>query len=426
MGRPAPSPVHVTGGSDGITAHLDQLDELARRLGGTAADCLGAAAALHGYLVHPALLASAVLDPVGFGAFEAALLAALDGVGGLSWLGARSGLLDAEVRSAAATYRAADTLGTGLHDALVGLRDLPGAVAAGGVALARTGDPLSAAQQVLTRDPGIADGVVDDLGLPAVIALAALTVPDGHGVARATGTDAGGVAGRPPRSLADLVRGLARRNDDPHHGAVDVRVLTLRDGTRRVVVDVTGTKSWDPAPTGDVTSLSTNGRALVGRAGAYEQGVLAAMSQAGVRPTDEVMLVGHSEGGAVAVTTARDAVRSGRFRVTHVVTAGSPIGRTAGQLPASVRLLALENARDVVPHLDGTANPDKPNVTTASSAHGDGTVLDDHSLDDGYVPVAEDVQASAAGSVREFLGSADGYLGATSVTTHTFQIVRRY
>lgn len=418
--------MHVTGGSDGITAHLDELDALARRLGGTATDCLGASAALHGYLAHPALLASATLDPVGFAAFEGELLTALDGVGGLSWLGARSGLLDGEVRTAAATYRAVDTLGTGAHHALAGLRDLPGALVAGGAALARTHDPLTAAQDVLTHDPALADDVVDGLGLPVLIGLAALAAPDGHGVARATGTDTGGAAGRPPRSLADLVRGLARRNDDPHHGAVDVRILSSADGTRRVVVDITGTKSWDPAPTGDVTSLSTNARALVGRSGAYEQGVLAAMARAGVRPTDDVMLVGHSEGGAVAVTTARDAVRSGRFRVTHVVTAGSPVGRTAGQLPGSVRLLALENTRDVVPHLDGAANPDEPNVTTASSAHGDGTVLDDHSLDDGYVPVAHDVQASSSGSVRDFLGSADGYLRATSVTTHTFQIMRRY
>ncbi len=424
MGNPAPSPVHVTGGSDGITAHLDQLDGLARHLGGAATDCLGGSATLHGYLVHPALLASSVLDPVGFAAFEADLVTALDGVGGLSWLGARCGLLDGEVRAAAATYRAADTLGTGVHDALAGLRDLPGALVAGGAALAHTGDPSRAAQAVLTHDPALADDVIDELGLPAVIALAALATPDGHGVARPTGTDAGGAAGRPPRSLADLVRGLARRNDDPHHGAVDVRIVRLADGTRRVVVDITGTKSWDPAPTGDVTSLSTNERALVGRSGAYEQGVLAAMTRAGVRPTDDVMLVGHSEGGAVAVTTARDAVRSGRFRVTHVVTAGSPIGRTAGQLPGSVRLLALENTRDVVPHLDGVANPDRPNVTTASSAHGNGTVLDDHSLEDGYVPVAEDVQSCSSGSVREFLGSADGYLKGTSVTTRTFQIVR--
>jgi hypothetical protein len=138
------------------------------------------------------------------------------------------------------------------------------------------------------------------------------------------------------------------------------------------------------------------------------------------------MLVGHSQGGLVAVTTARDAVASGEFDVTHVVTAGSPVGRTAGSLPGRVRLLALENARDVVPHLDGLANPDRANVTTASSERGDGTVLGDHDIDGSYVPVAADVQASRSGSVRDFLGSARTYFQATGVETHTYQVQRRY
>ncbi len=138
------------------------------------------------------------------------------------------------------------------------------------------------------------------------------------------------------------------------------------------------------------------------------------------------MLVGHSEGGMVAVTTARDASASGEFDVTHVVTAGSPVGRTAAALPGRIKLLALENSRDVVPHLDGVANPDRPNVTTASSPRGDGTVLGDHDVGGAYVPVAADVQASGNGSVRDFLGSAKSYFRATAVETHTFQIERRY
>jgi thioesterase domain-containing protein len=145
-----------------------------------------------------------------------------------------------------------------------------------------------------------------------------------------------------------------------------------------------------------------------------------------VRRTDEVMLVGHSEGGLVAVTAARDAVRTGEFAVTHVVTAGAPIGRTAAQVPASVQVLALENKRDLVPHLDGTANPDRRNVTTASSAHGDGTVAGDHSVEGAYVPLAADVQASRDRSIRDFLRSADGYFRATKLETHTYQVQRRY
>jgi pimeloyl-ACP methyl ester carboxylesterase len=164
----------------------------------------------------------------------------------------------------------------------------------------------------------------------------------------------------------------------------------------------------------------------VGRPTAYEGGVLAAMRAAGVRSTDKVMLVGHSEGGMVAVTAARDAVASGAFDITHVVTAGSPVGLTAGALPAGVQLLALENSQDVVPHLDGRRNPDRTNVTTVTGTRGDGTVVGDHDIAGAYVPLAADAQASGDPSVRDFLSSADGYFQGISVETHTYQIQRKY
>jgi pimeloyl-ACP methyl ester carboxylesterase len=224
--------------------------------------------------------------------------------------------------------------------------------------------------------------------------------------------------------LRDVIGDLAQRSSG-RHGEIDVRILTMPDGSRRVIVDVTGTKSWDPLPTRDITSLTTNGRALVGERTAYEEGVLAAMRAAGVQRSDRVMMVGHSEGGMVAVTAARDATASGEFDVTHVITAGAPIGRTVGSLPARVKVLALENTTDVVPHLDGVANPDKPNVTTVSGQRGNNTVGGDHDIARSYVPLAGDAQASHHRSVREFLHSAGGYFGATQVETRTYQIQRR-
>ena len=172
-------------------------------------------------------------------------------------------------------------------------------------------------------------------------------------------------AGTPPRRLADLVADLARRNDDPHHGAIDVRILTLPDGTRRAIVDITGTKSWTPRPTGDVTSLTTNGRALVGEPTAYEGGVLAAMRRAGVRRHDDVMLVGHSQGGLVAVNTARHAAprRVPDHPRRHRRLAGRP-HRRLGAAPVR-RAGAGEHPRRR-PAPRRRANPDRRNVTTAT------------------------------------------------------------
>jgi pimeloyl-ACP methyl ester carboxylesterase len=150
------------------------------------------------------------------------------------------------------------------------------------------------------------------------------------------------------------------------------------------------------------------------------------MHQAGVRRDDPVLLVGHSEGGMVAVEAARDALATGQFAVTHVVTAGSPIGRTVGALPRSVQVLALENSRDLVPHLDGTANPDEPNITTVSGTHGNGGVVDDHAIDSTYLPLAIDAEDSRNVSIRAFLSSARDYFRGVAVRTCAFQIVRKY
>jgi hypothetical protein len=89
-------------------------------------------------------------------------------------------------------------------------------------------------------------------------------------------------------------------------------------------------------------------------------------------------------------------------------------------------VLALENVKDVVPHLDGIANPDRRNVTTVSSAHGDGTIVGDHTVHEAYLPLAADAQASDNASIRDFLDGADGYFRAGTVQTHTYQITRGY
>jgi hypothetical protein len=421
-----PEPVSVTGGAGGIVADCEQLTALARAFGGVATQTLQLAFSLHRYLVDPAVASSAMFDPAGFAVFESDLLDALDGFHGLSWVGARAGLLDGELRLAASAYTEADQLYRHVHDALLGIAQLPAAMYDASGRLAATHNPLAAAQAAVARDPEAADVVIDALAIPTALHAAAIALPDGAGVAHDLGRDATGLAAVPPRRLSDVIGELGARDEDTHHGAIDVRILTLADGSRRVIVDITGTKSWTPLPTGDITSLTTNGRALVGEPTAYEYGVLAAMHHAGVRPDDPVMLVGHSEGGMVAVEAARDATASGAFTITHVVTAGAPIGLTVGALPRSVQVLALENKRDVVPHLDGTANPDEPNVTTVSGTRGDGTIIGDHAVDTTYLPLAEDTQASSNPSIRAFLSSARDYFRGVAVRTHAFQIVRKY
>jgi pimeloyl-ACP methyl ester carboxylesterase len=240
------------------------------------------------------------------------------------------------------------------------------------------------------------------------------------------GDDTAADATGPPRSLRDVLAGLGRR-DLGQPGEIDLRLLDGVDDRRRVIVDVPGTKDWSLAGHNrDVTSLVTNLRAIAGGVTTYERGIVEALHSAGVRPGDDVLLVGHSEGGMVAVDAARHLTASGEFHVSHVVTAGAPIGLVAGGVPSDVEVLAVENEGDVVPHLDGAPNPDRVNVTTVTVHHDHGAVLANHDVNVSYVPGAADIDASTDPSLRAYLAGLAGFLTAGTVRTCRYLITRSY
>lgn len=431
----------VVHGGEGIEAQFGDLECAARQLRAIAT---GLDEAVQG-CGAVSLIALRCPDPLS----AAALVEAAERVRPVA---ARLGDLDDELRRtsgqlehAVARYRAVDTLrhsplerftaalagnvAAAFTEVIGATVHLPLAVMHAGERLADA-DPVGAGQALLTTDPELADIASDIVGAALFTAGTAL-FPDGRAVVTDRGIDRRGVAAQPPRSLSDIITELAQRDRGPH-GAIDVRILTGADGSRRAIVDITGTKSWSLAPINhDVTGPATNARAITGLPTAYEQGVLTAMAHAGVRPHDPVMIVGHSLGGMVAVTTARDAVRSGRFTVTHVITAGSPIGLTVGALPSSVQVLALENRDDVVPHADGRANPDRRNVVTVDvdvkvdvDGARRGGIGAEHGIDSAYLPGAGDAQAADAPAISAFLSGADGFFQATGVETHSFVITR--
>jgi hypothetical protein len=253
----------------------------------------------------------------------------------------------------------------------------------------------------------------------------AAALPDGHPVLHDLGPDESELSSAAPRTITDLMRALAGRNGG-RDGEISVSFVAGGDGTRRAIVDIPGTKSWNPLPNHDITSVDTDVRALAGDDTSYEEGVFAALTAAGVGRDDQVMLVGHSEGGIVAVNAARDAVQSGRFRVTHVVTAGAPIGNVVRGLPDSVQVLALENSADLVPSCDGAANPDRPNVTTVVVDEQHYSVGGNHDLAESYEPAATAAERSHNASVDAFTRSAAGFLGGSELQTHAYWITRGF
>ena len=423
----APRPVTVRGGVGGIEAHYDDMLMLARLFGQAGLELAETSLRMQRYLFDPGLVSGGVLDPVGSAAFAAEFSMAIDGPGGLIWVAARCGVHELKLRAAATAYRVEDELLARVEPAALGILKFPEATLAAVDTLATTGDITATAGRFVTADPELADDLVAAVGGsdgPALRSTAALAW-DGPPIVRRLGSDPLPEARTPPRSVCDLMSALALRNS-ARHGAIDVRILTRPNGTRSAIVDIPGTKSWQVVPNGDITSLATNVRAIRGASTGYERGVLEAMRQAGVRPTDDVMLVGHSEGGMVAVATAIDADRSGRFRVTHVVTAGAPIGAITNRVPEGVEVLALENKHDLVPHLDGRTNDDRLNVVTATFDRDTHSIGPNHDVLTSYVPGGADVDASKDPSIQAFLRSASGFFDAEKVRTERFVITRAH
>ncbi len=410
-----------------------------------AEDTLRIAATSHQYMADPDVIASAVLDPAGAAKFEAAILAALDGPSGLAATSVTIGLRGAAFRATAAAYQMTDELNAKAIDAVRWMEGhtLPvdagvGGLVAADVYLRYDGDW----GRYLVNHPGMIDqiigmspGMLSALGLPTtqagLTALLARSYPDRAYTVTDMGLD--GSRTTPPRTLKNLLDELARRDNTsaldhekrPIGPNIDVRKVISPDGKISYIVDIPGTKIWDlpGEDKGSVNDLGTNLNAMAGNPTVLENGVRDALRQAGVGPSDPVMLVGHSQGGIVAARAANDFVTSGQYNVTHVVTAGSPIGRIP--IPDTVQVLSLENSGDIVPHLDASDNPATTNRTTVTFDNQAGSVGVNHELAGNYVTAAGQLDSSTNPSVQEFRNSASNFLNGSQVQTHQYQVKRR-
>jgi pimeloyl-ACP methyl ester carboxylesterase len=409
--------VDVVGGAGGLEVEYDDLSTAARVLQTAALDVIDTAFSARRVLTDAGVLASSVLDPGGFARVEAAVLSAVLGPHGL--LSAAARLEDRSIclHTAVLRYVAADRLETGLREVrhwaegaatVVALPLLPvlALSPAGPIALhwVRSGD----ADSFLAEHPGIAEDAAGAApfflstllslgGQPVTIeaesALLGLAYPVGSAQVVARGADA--AAPPAPEDIGDLMRALEHRDElarGDAQGEIDVRRITRTDPDGREVtswvVDLPGTKDWqvDPRQRAHLNDLATNLTTMAGDHSARVDGVTRALELAGVSPGDPVMLVGHSQGGLVALRAAEQYSRSRRFNVTHVVTAGSPTARMT--VPESVSVLALENRYDLVPQLDGAPPPDQHNRVTVlldAQSHDVGV---NHALSSTYLPGA--------------------------------------
>ncbi|MDQ3402674.1 MAG: lipase family protein [Actinomycetota bacterium] len=453
--EPGVSNISVTGGAGGSDAFYEDLAAMGDLTDNVAGTTLGIAVTSHKYLADPNVLASALLNPVGVVRFEGAMLGALDGPSGLTATSAAIGLRSVALQATNAAYQAVDDLNAKALDAsrwLAGAAvvTMPGLAVAGvgGIAadvyLNYDGDW----QKWLVEHPGMIDtilgmspGALSALGLPTDLAtlteLIAAAYPDGDPRLISNGLDLDPRTVTPPQGLGDLMDGLDYRNgqnsDKPGEGSnIDVRAIKDANGNiTGYVVDIPGTKVWN-APLMDdqnnANDFGTNIDGIAGNETVLQEGIEQALRDAGVPRDAPVMLVGHSQGGIVAARAANDFVNNGSYNVTHVVTAGSPVGNIP--IPDSVQMLSLENNGDVVPHLDARENPDADNRTTVKFDNQTGTVGGNHAIsgpdgqDGNYESAARQLDSGDNPSVTRFRDSAGAFLNGTSVDSHEYKVER--
>jgi hypothetical protein len=446
MGETGPgvTNLRVSGGAGGVEARFEDLAAMGDLTDDVAGETLGIAMGCQRYLVEPNVIASALLDPIGAARFEAAMLGALDGPTGLTATSAAIGLRGVTLQATSAAYQQVDELNAKALDAI---RWLEGAAvtsspAAAALTALGVGGPIAADvylnydgdwQRYLVEHPGMVDqligmspGMLSSLGLPTDLAtlmdLTAAAYPDGEPTLTDGGVDADW-SRTPPHGIGDIVDGLDHRNTTDSN--IDVRKVVGPDGKVAYIVDIPGTKVWN-LPGGDQGSANdfgTNIDAMAGNETVLQKGVEDAMRRAGIGPNDPVMLVGHSQGGMVAARAANDFVVAGEFNVTHVVTAGSPIGRMP--IPDNVQVLSMENSGDIVPHLDAAENPASDNRTTVKFDNQSGTVGGNHAITGNYADAAHQLDSSTDPSVQRFRDSASVFTGGTSVETHQYKVERR-
>jgi predicted esterase len=465
--------ISVTGGAGGVEANLEDLAVLGDLTDDVGETALAIAVSTHRFLADPDVIASAVLNPSGVARFEEALLAALDGEGGLTRTAAAIALRGPALRASAEAYRLTDQLNAKALDAsrwlagralapvvlggalsAIGLALSPmglivagGAVGAGVAAGVKPEDLTKAASKFLAEHPGIADeiirlapGLASALGVPTDLATLTKVVsqafPDGEAKLIDGGLDESQSGkGAVPHGIGDLVDGLNHRNDTAKTSAdqknpaltnldynLDIRKITGPDGKVAYVIDIPGTRPEFGVKQlfsgTNANDMGSNVDSMAGNQTALQKGVEEAMRKAGVHPGDPVMLVGHSQGGMIAAQIAHDH----RFNVTHVITAGSPIGRMP--IPDNVQVLSLENNGDVVPHLDGAENPSTPNRTTVKFDHQAGDFLENHGVKDNYTKAAHDLDKSTDPSVQRFRDGAKVFTTGSDVQTTQYKVER--
>ncbi len=226
-------------------------------------------------------------------------------------------------------------------------------------------------------------------------------------------------AGGVPAPSVELLPGqptiadLYRRVGTLHPGQIEIDPIVGPDNKTRYVVLIHGMGMLSTSPNNVFDSVLSS----VDNKSAASRSVIAALRKAHLPKGSELMLVGHSHGGITAMNLATDPAFNGPdglYHVTHVVTAGSPVGNKPldwidPRHPTQV--LELEHRSDIVPELDGEQDSNHdPHRTVYQFGASDASPGVAHSLKTGYLPELDRHRFSSDAGVHTFTESASEYL----------------
>ena len=202
-------------------------------------------------------------------------------------------------------------------------------------------------------------------------------------------TKTGTVATRSPNSITQLLDRLSQVSSKKQP-TVGIDFFQTAD-QRTAIVYIPGTQTLGLGDGSNPLDLQSNILAMQGNGlAASERAVLEAMNQAGIAETDEVIFVGHSQGGMVAGNLAQ---HPADYITAGLVTIGAPIA----QLKLSkVPVMAIEHVNDPIPNASGKVNPPTKNWVTiqrTSQASESDAPMHSHSLKS-YKNTTQEVDAS--------------------------------
>jgi hypothetical protein len=132
------------------------------------------------------------------------------------------------------------------------------------------------------------------------------------------------------------------------------------DKGRVLIVYLPGTANWNPVGSGSAFDLQSNLELIGDQENSNSvRAARAAIEQYGLKPTDDLILVGYSQGGMVASELSESV-----SNVSGVVTIGSPVANAS--FSSDLPVVSLEHSNDVVPAFSGSTNPITENWSTAT------------------------------------------------------------